>query len=286
MKRNMYDDTHATTLKFRRMDQLLQPQHEVSMFGLMLILALAFTVMFVATAANAAPAIPPAYTLSAQDVESSVAAAIAEKGVAKLVHADVIGLKQSPIYQGAAPVTAKITSLNADVPSSRWSANLMVLGASGEVITVLPIAGRFQEMVEVPVLKRQLRSGDVIAEADIGRMEFPLARTRNDIATDATQLLGLSPRAAISPNRAVRLGELASPSVLKKNAVVQMIFQTGRMEISTLGQALTQGAKGDIIEVRNMNSKQVVRAVVENANLVKVLANNVEQLAGAPNAAF
>jgi flagella basal body P-ring formation protein FlgA len=50
------------------------------------------------------------------------------------------------------------------------------------------------------------------------------------------------------------------------------MFQTNAIEISTVGEALDDGAINDTIRVRNNDSKQVVRA--------KIISNN-QVLAGA-----
>ena len=44
------------------------------------------------------------------------------------------------------------------------------------------------------------------------------------------------------------------------------------MEITTSGQAVIAGAKGDVIPVRNMASKKIVRGVVENSNTVTIMS--------------
>jgi len=219
-----------------------------------------------------AQALPPApYALSGHDVEEAVAKALIGAGVGQHVAAEAPTLHAANVYESQVPVAARITGLNVDKGTSRWNANLLVVNGGGAVLNAQPITGRYQEMVSLPVLKRSLRTGDVISENDIDKMDFPLARTRNDAINDPMQMIGMAARGGISQNRPVRASELTSPSVLKKSAVVQMIFRGHGIEITTSGQALTPGAKGDVIEVRNLNSHQVVRAVVQDAQTVVAL---------------
>ncbi len=214
--------------------------------------------------------IPAPYTLAAKDVEQAVATALTGAGAGDHLSVDMVG-QHARIYESQAPVTPRITSLSADKASGRWQANLMVMAQNGNVLTAMPIAGRFQEMTTLPILKRSLRSGDVIAKEDIDYLDFPVARTRTDVVSDINQLIGQAARNGISAHRPVRVSELATPAILKKSAVVQMIYRSGALEITTTGQALTQGAKGDVIEVRNLNSHQTIRAVVESSNVVSIL---------------
>jgi flagella basal body P-ring formation protein FlgA len=100
--------------------------------------------------------------------------------------------------------------------------------------------------------------------------DFPITHTRNDTITDATQLVGKSPVLAISPSRPVRQHEIASPAIVKKNSIVSMRFTSPGMEITATGQAMEEGAKGDVINVRNTVSRKIVRAVIADANTVDI----------------
>ncbi|MEK7387982.1 MAG: flagellar basal body P-ring formation chaperone FlgA, partial [candidate division NC10 bacterium] len=75
-----------------------------------------------------------------------------------------------------------------------------------------------------------------------------------------TQLVGQSPERTISPYRPVRDHEIARPALIKKDAIVQMRYQSPGMEITTTGQAMADGSKGRMIAVRNLASKKVVHA--------------------------
>lgn len=242
-----------------------------------LILLTGFGLVFGVATARAEPAapaatIPAAYAVSVLDAEAAVSRALVEKGAGDRVKADITGLHGANLYEGSKPVEIKVTGLTVDKTAARWSASLII--ASGtEVLTALPATGRFQEMAELPVLRRQLRSGDIIAEADIDLMQFPLARIRGDAVTDAAQLVGQSPRTVVSPGRPLRASELSAPSVMKKNTLITLRYRNKSMEITTSGLALRAGAAGDMVEVRNINSKQIVRATVIDANTAEVQPN-------------
>jgi flagella basal body P-ring formation protein FlgA len=210
----------------------------------------------------------PAFQVSADDVEAAVAKALVAKGAAERVQATFTH-GQGPVFTAAQPLTVDIKTLDYDKRTGRWTGNLLFT-AGAQVLSAMPASGRFQEMVEVPVLKRQLRSGETIAEADIDLMQFPMTRTRGDTVTDAAKLVGLSPRVVISPARPIRISEITAPSILKKNALITLEYNSGGMYIRTAGQVLDNGAKGDVINVRNVNSKQIVRAVVADAQTAQV----------------
>jgi flagella basal body P-ring formation protein FlgA len=172
-------------------------------------------------------------------------------------------------------MTIDVRGLTFDAQDRRWSANLLLM-ADGEVLTAMPVAGKFEEILEVPVLRRMVKSGDIIGLGDVEIRDFPLLRTRPDTVTDLAALIGKSPLRSISPERPIRLHEIAGPTLVKKNSLVQMRYSSPGMEITATGQAVDEGAAGDIISVRNTSSRKLVRAVVEDANNVSILVPGSE----------
>ncbi len=57
---------------------------------------------------------------------------------------------------------------------------------------------------------------------------------------------------------------------MKKNNIVQMRYISPGMEIVTSGQAMEDGAKGNLIGVKNLASKKIVQAMVEDSGNVIV----------------
>lgn len=238
-------------------------------FFILLVFGAVFGTVTARAADDLSRSLPAAVTLTQGDVEAAVAKALVDKGAGDAVRAVILGGKTGQYYEGTEHVSPLVTGLTFDKQTSRFSANLMLV-TEDKVLSAAPISGRYQQTVSLPVLKRQMRSGEQITQSDLDYMEFPLARTRSDAVTDTVQLIGQTPRGTISQNRPIRLSELSAPAAVKKNALVVMRYKSPSMEISTSGQALTNGATGDIIEVRNLISRQIVRAVVDNATTVSV----------------
>lgn len=229
----------------------------------------------------------PLFPLSYSEAEEAVSRALSEKGAGDKVAASINGRGNQPIYAYTEPLTVEIRGLNFDKPSAHWSGNLIFL-ADSQVITAMPAAGRYDQLAEVPVLKRPVRNGEIIRDTDIEIRDLPLAQVRVDVVTDIASLIGKSPLHSISAFRPIRDHEIAMPPLVKKNNIVQMHYQSPGMEIITTGQALEDGAKGSVIGVRNLTSKRVVQAVVEDVSAVSVRAAGSTRLlsqAGAPHVA-
>ncbi len=208
------------------------------------------------------------FQLSYADAEEAIGQALVKKGAGGKISVNINGQRTLPLFSYSKPLAVEIRGLQFEKPA-RWSANLLFT-AEGEVVSAMPVAGRYEEIIEVPVLKREVHNGDVIGQADVEMRDFPITRTRTDTITEIAQLIGKSPAIAISPSRPVRQHEIISPAVIKKNAVVSIRYTSPGMLITTTGQAMEEGAKGDAISVRNTVSRKIVRAVVTDQNTVDI----------------
>lgn len=210
------------------------------------------------------------FQATVEEAERVLNAALLEQGASERPAATITGQPNRVLYAHGGPLKIVVKSLSFDKPSGRFTANLLFNNAQDEVLSAMPIAGRFQEMVELPVLKRQIHAGEIIERQDIELRDYPLARTRKDTVESIDGLAGKSPRRMISAYRPVRSGEIESPTVLKRHAVVQMRYRSAGLEITTTGQAMGPGAVGEIISVKNLASKAVVQAAVEGPDAVRV----------------
>jgi flagellar basal body P-ring formation protein FlgA len=252
-----------------------------NLFSFLLIIIMALAAPAWATPGEA-PATQPNYLfeLSFEDAQNAIGQALVEKGAGTQLAASINGRKKDALFSYNKPLTVEIRGLQFDKNARSWSANLLMI-SEGDVVTAMPVAGRFEDMVEVPVLRRQIRNGEIIGESDVDLRQFPVAHTRPGTIRDKAELIGKSPSRASSAFRPIREHEIASPAVVKKNGIVQMRYLSPGMEITATGQAMNEGGRGEVIAVRNMNSKKIVRAVVEDANTVSILsATQSSQLTG------
>ena len=215
------------------------------------------------------------FNISYEDAEDAVSKALTAKATGgQIITAIISGKKNTPIYSDNKPISVEVRGLRTDSAVSHWSASLVIL-SNDEVISAQPIAGRYKLMVEIPVLKQDIKNGEVIKESDIENKTFPQELVHGDTVKNAADLIGKTPARTISPNRPIRSNEIGTPAVIKKNALVQMRYKIPNMEITTTGQAMADGAKGEAIEVKNTTSKKITRAVVVDSNTVDVMAQGV-----------
>ncbi|MFQ5784697.1 MAG: flagellar basal body P-ring formation chaperone FlgA [Alphaproteobacteria bacterium] len=168
-----------------------------------------------------------------------------------------------------AVATLDVENLDYRRESGRFSATL-VAAAGTPYVTRLNVVGRVRAMVEMPVLRRAVLRGEIINEDDIAWTELPADRVRTNYITDSADLVGMSPRRTLRPDRPVRSNDVHAPVAVAKGANVVMTFRTAFMVLTAAGRALEDGALGATIRVLNTRSNMVIDALVEGSNLVSV----------------
>jgi flagella basal body P-ring formation protein FlgA len=209
------------------------------------------------------------FTLSYAQAEEAVSSALADKGASQKVAALINGRSSDAMYSYTKPLIVETRGLQFDNATGRWSASLLI-SSEGQVVTAMPASGRYDVLNEIAVLKHSVQRGQIIEANDIEIHDIAASQMRSDTVTDMSTLIGKSPAYSITAGRPIREHEVALPAMVKKSAMVQMHYRSPGMEITTSGQALEDGAKGAIINVKNLASNKTVQATVDNATSVSV----------------
>ncbi|MEE8270334.1 MAG: flagellar basal body P-ring formation chaperone FlgA [Alphaproteobacteria bacterium] len=165
--------------------------------------------------------------------------------------------------------TVAVRDLSYDRATGRFVAAL-VAPADGPEVRRLPVSGRAVAVVEIPVLARRLRAGEVIGAGDIGYLEVSADRLSPDTALEPDELIGMSPRRAVAANSPVRLHDLRPPILIDRGDGVTMVLRSGALTISARGRALDRGGRGDLIRVVNVDSNRTIEAEITGPGVVAV----------------
>ena len=129
--------------------------------------------------------------------------------------------------------------------------------------SILASSPAFAEMEEQILVTNNIRAGTVITAADI---KTPKGR---DALRRAHDYIGKETRRSLYKGQAINDALLREPTLIERNAIVQMEYVRGPMTISSEGRALDKGALGDRVRVMNLSSKRIVTVVVTGADQVK-----------------
>lgn len=165
--------------------------------------------------------------------------------------------------------TVAVTDVSYDGHTGRFTA-VAVIPADGTSVATVPIAGHAVTMVEIPVLNRRLRDGQVITGDDIDWLTVNGAALADDTARTADDLVGLAPRRPLSARSAVRLADLRQPIVVGRGDSVDILYASEALTIVARGRALDSGAPGDVVRVLNVDSNRTIEGVVDSPGLVRI----------------
>jgi flagella basal body P-ring formation protein FlgA len=180
---------------------------------------------------------------------------------------------------GAEP---QITRLSFDPRSGRFD---IVFELPGAARRLLRFTGSFAETFEAAVIARPIQSGAVLKEADFKFMRRPKAEHAPNVVTDAAQAIGLAARRTLRPGELLRQTDLAKPEIIARNDSVTITYEVPGIMVNLRGKALEAGAKGDIINVLNINSKKTIQATVVGPGHVSVAAAVLAVVTPSPSSA-
>ncbi len=206
---------------------------------------------------------------SKPQIKDVVQAALIKKGIDKQA---LIEISQSPtrIYApSGSNVHLTVESLNIDNRSKRFTA-IVTTNANKPTMTRHHVSGWIRNMTQIPVLARRVQQKDIIKKRDVKWILIQSNRLTSDIVKQSSSLIGMTPKRTMGPDKPVRLSDIRPPVMVTKGSLVTMELQGLYMRLTTRGRALEEGGKGDVIRVRNTQSKKEIEAQVIGRGRVSI----------------
>jgi flagella basal body P-ring formation protein FlgA len=125
-------------------------------------------------------------------------------------------------------------------------------------------------MVPVALLGRPLARGEAIGPDDIIERELPVAALPADALRSAEQLVDHEATHALSADRVLRAGDVATPWLVRRGDAVTMLFTRGALQITGTGTALDDGRQGRTVRVQLAAGGEVRKALVVGPRRVEV----------------
>lgn len=119
--------------------------------------------------------------------------------------------------------------------------------------------------LNVPVLKNDLRTGDILSESDI-KIEKRLIAKK--LSVNPNNLIGMELK------RSMNSGDIIYPEFLEAQPVIEMgtdvtlMVISGKVSVKASGEALNDAAPGDKVRVKKKNSQIVVEGIASNEGYV------------------
>ena len=129
---------------------------------------------------------------------------------------------------------------------------------------------KITEFREIAIVRRPLLRDDLLKEDDIEMQRRDISRLGRRFLTDYSEFIGYRVRQAASVGKVLQANMLSVPELVKRGEKVTLLASGGGIEIRMQGEALSNGEKGAVIQVRNVNSKRIVEGEVISKGVVQV----------------
>lgn len=118
--------------------------------------------------------------------------------------------------------------------------------------------------------KRHILRGEVIKAADLIMTKNEITVTSRNNFHNFEKAAGLIAKRSIPAGKIITTNVVRAPRLVQRGQEVILLATTPQLEVRMKGKALSDGSKGDIIQVRNLKSKRIVEGVVTHLGIVKV----------------
>lgn len=179
------------------------------------------------------------------------------------------GLPQGLVLPADQPATVEVSTLALDPAKDRFTAEIVAPSVAAPLQKVA-LTGQVERIVRLPVLKADLRNGDLIGAHDISWIEVAARDVSNDYLLREEDLSGMMPRRLVAAGRPVRANDLEPPRMVERGGTVTIVFRNGPMTLTAPGRSLQNGAKGEVIRVVNAASNRTIQGLVTEDGEVTV----------------
>ncbi len=136
----------------------------------------------------------------------------------------------------------------------------LVLILAPPLLAMWPLAAAADESVAA----RTLPAGTILTAADVALAPTPRA---GPLPPD---VIGRQTRVAIYQGRPILAAQLATPTLVARNQLVTLAYESAALRIETEGRALGAGGAGDVIRVMNLSSRATISARINPDGTVTV----------------
>jgi len=123
---------------------------------------------------------------------------------------------------------------------------------------------------EAFITRKQMNAGTSVNIADLTMRKVDALSLRDTLVPSTTVLNGYATKHTVSANKPLFLNDLESRAIVQKGAMTKVIAKQGTLEITLTARAMEDGALGDVVTLRNIDSNKRIQGEVIDENTVRV----------------
>jgi flagella basal body P-ring formation protein FlgA len=164
-----------------------------------------------------------------------------------------IDLVETPQQLSGSGIVLRYEILRAGLPAGEWSGVF-----------------RCRHLAEVWVATRRMDAGEELSPESFATREVDLIRNAKAVIADERQLSRYELARSVYPGRPIAWTDLTPRALVRKGELVDVVVREGYLSISMKALAVGTGSLGDVVAVRNLQSKREFPAEVIDEKTVQV----------------
>lgn len=210
-----------------------------------------------------------ATVVSYDTIKDALINELKNKGVQGKFNIELNNGKPSITLPKDLPDHVEISSLRYEGQKDYFQATLVSPSIDNPVEKMI-VSGMIERMASVPVLRINLKQGDIIGANDIDFIDIPQKTLKHNVILNKDDLIGLTPRRIAYAGKVILAETLERPQLVERGTHVHITFKEGPLILTAKGKALQSGAKGDLVRVTNINSSRTIDAYITGSGQVVV----------------
>ncbi len=162
-----------------------------------------------------------------------------------------------------------VSSLKTDALQNKFSCKVEIF-ADGKPYAISEIQGKYYVLGEAYVPTKNINKGEIISENMLKPIALRMNRIKPMNVIEKDKLVNKEAKKTLKEGKIVNNRDIGSKILIKKNDIITAVYKTDKMQITTKVQALSDGSKGDKIELVNTKSKKILFGEVLDADTVEI----------------
>jgi len=146
----------------------------------------------------------------------------------------------------------------------------VVFDVDGQQVKKSWVTAEVEILADVVVARRALARFEIISAQDVELRSINLANLPPGVIADSAEIIGQRAKKTIFADTPLRSDMVELVPLVKKGDVVQMVAEKAGMRVTALGEVRQSGAKGERIQVMNVDSRKILFAKVMDSRTVAI----------------
>ena len=215
----------------------------------------------------------PGRALVREDVADALRGALLQAGMARDAELELPALT-GPLMPVEAAVRVEVAQLDLDASTGRFTAMLNVVAGMAPS-TPVRVSGRAMAMTDLPVPRRRLLAGEIVAATDLEWSRLRSGQARGELVRDPQEAVGMALRRTLQPGQPMPVEALGRPVVVRKGMPMLLSLDSPGIQLTAQGIAMEPAGLGERVRVQNPLSRVVVEAEVTGPGRGRVVPINM-----------